>query len=143
MRWRPEGWKNPWPVIDIVKEQIFEEGADAMLKALKDAEIGSVPKEPASNPVLTVHNRHACCSGKAPELKSSPRLYTAYFENEHRDQLVFQYDEETEEGRLWHGDWNWEHSFLIKDGTCPGMILDHSEAAWLLLVWLTSHRAQK
>lgn len=45
MNWRPKGWKNPYREEDWQEQEkeIFENGADAMLKALR--EMGGDPKK--------------------------------------------------------------------------------------------------
>ena len=84
--------------------------------------------------VLTVPNHHIEMCGKPPELVADNK-YTAYFENRHGEQLVFQYDQENHKGTLWHGDYSWEHPVEVFAGRPVELILDKQEGDWLDLVW--------
>ena len=89
--------------------------------------------------VLTVPNHHIEACGKPPGLIAS-EVYTAYFENDYGEQLVFTYDWKQRKGTLWHGDWSWERPIEVLAGGCPGMILSHEERVWLRLVWQVATR---
>jgi len=84
--------------------------------------------------VLTVLNAHIPGCGKPPGLETAGRCYTAYFENEELEQLVFRYDYELKRGTLWHGDYNWEHPLEVCNGCAP-ITLGEEEDKWLQLVW--------
>jgi hypothetical protein len=84
--------------------------------------------------VLTVGNFHIDSSGKPPGLATEGTCYTGYFENEQAEQLVFQYDYKTGEGKLWHGDFNWERPVKVEHGSCC-LVLSLEESLWLHLVW--------
>ena len=84
--------------------------------------------------VLTVLNVHIPGCGKPPGLEPAGRCYTAYFENEELEQLVFRYDYDLKRGTLWHGDYNWERPVKVENGHCP-LILSREEEQWLQLVW--------
>jgi len=72
-------------------------------------------------------------SGKPPDLIAKG-CYTAYFENQYGEQLVFQYDYKAKEGTLWHGDYSWEEPVQVMGGGTT-MILGEEEREWLHLVW--------
>lgn len=83
--------------------------------------------------VLTVPNRHYECCGKPPELNAEDR-YTAYFENDFGEQIVFQYDYRSKKGTLWHGDFGWNEPVPVMGGSTT-MIMNEGEREWLRLVW--------
>jgi len=83
--------------------------------------------------VLTVANRHIKGCGKPPDLKADG-AYTAYFENDYGEQLVFQYDSEQKKGTLWHGDYSWEDPVEVMAGGTT-LIISRDERFWLALVW--------
>ena len=87
--------------------------------------------------VLIVPNHHIEMSGKLPELIAKG-CYTAYFENQYGEQLVFQYDYE---GTLWHGDYSWEEPVQVMSGGTT-MILGEEEREWLHLVWRTATKGE-
>lgn len=89
--------------------------------------------------VLTVLNIHIPECGKPPGLETTGRCYTAYFENEECEQLVFRYDYELKRGTLWHGDYNWEHPLEVQNGCAP-ITLGEEEDLWLQLVWKVATR---
>jgi hypothetical protein len=90
--------------------------------------------------VLTVPNRHYEVCGKPPELQAKS-CYTAYFENDYGEQLVFQYDYKTKQGTLWHGDYSWEEPVQVMGGGTT-MILSEEEREWLQLVWRVATRGE-
>ena len=85
--------------------------------------------------VLTALNFHVDASGKPPGLVTGSACYTGYFENMEKEQLVFQYDYNTREGKLWHGDFSWEHPVKVENGSCQCLVLSLDEKLWLQLVW--------
>jgi len=90
--------------------------------------------------VLTVPNHHYECCGKPPELQAHG-CYTAYFENDYGEQIVFQYDYKTKKGTLWHGDYGWEEPVQVIGGGTT-MILSDEERQWLRLVWEVATRGE-
>lgn len=93
--------------------------------------------------VLTIANHHIKRCGKAPDLKAD-KVYTGYFENNYREQLVFQYDAVQKKGTLWHGDYSWEHPVEVMAGQTI-LIIGQEEQTWLALVWsiATSHESKE
>lgn len=92
--------------------------------------------------VLTAVNFHIDGSGKPPELVTGGSCYTGYFENREAEQLVFQYDYSTREGKLWHGDFSWEHPVKVENGSCSSLVLSAEEIMWLQLVWRIATKSQ-
>ena len=90
--------------------------------------------------VLTVPNRHYECCGKPPDLNAKDG-YTAYFENDYGEQVVFQYDYKSKEGTLWHGDFSWEKPVPVMGGGTT-MIMSEEEREWLRLVWRVATRGE-
>ena len=88
--------------------------------------------------VLTVPNRHYECCGKPPDLNTKDG-YTAYFENDYGEQIVFQYNYKSKQGKLWHGDFSWEEPLSVMGGGTT-MILSEEEREWLRLVWRVATR---
>ena len=83
--------------------------------------------------VLTVPNRHYECCGKPPELVAGS-CYTAYFENDYGEQIVFQFNYKERKGFLWHGDWGWGDPIPVMGGGST-MVMSDEEREWLRLVW--------
>ena len=90
--------------------------------------------------VLTIPNHHYECCGKPPDLKAQG-VYTAYFENDYGEQVVFQYDYKTKKGTLWHGDYGWEAPAQVMAGGTT-MIMSEEEREWLRLVWRVATRSE-
>ncbi len=99
------------------------------------------PPKVAPGNVLTVANRHYDFCGKPPDLTAA-KDYTSYFENDYGEQLVFQYNRETEMGILWHGDIGWQ-PLHVKNGYPSGWRLSDEEREWLALVWRVATRHLK
>jgi hypothetical protein len=91
--------------------------------------------------VLTVPNGHYECCGKPPELRARDGCYTAYFENDCGEQIVFQYDYKSKKGTLWHGDYGWDEPVTVMGGGTT-MIMSEEEREWLRLVWRVATRAE-
>ena len=89
--------------------------------------------------VLTVPNGHYECCGKPPELQAKDNCYTAYFENDYGEQIVFQYHYKTKKGTLWHGDFGWDTPVEVMGGGTT-MIMNEGEREWLRLVWRVATR---
>ena len=62
--------------------------------------------------ILTITNQHFECCGVPPQvnLKDGP---TCYFENEHGEQVILQYDNKSKTCRMWHGDVGWEEPLKV------------------------------
>jgi len=90
--------------------------------------------------VLTVPNRHYEGCGKPPDLNAEDG-YTAYFENNYGEQLVFQYDYKFRKGTLWHGDYGWDGPVPVMGGGTT-MIMSEEEREWLRLVWRVATRGE-
>lgn len=88
--------------------------------------------------VLTIANRHIKGCGKPPDLKAD-KAYTAYFENDYGEQLVFQYDSQQKKGTLWHGDYSWENPVEVMAGGTT-LVISEEEQTWLALVWAVATR---
>jgi hypothetical protein len=88
--------------------------------------------------VLTIINKHIKECGEPPNLFTSPNCYIGYFENQHGEQLVYQYNRDTKQGRLWHGDCRWAKIIEVVDGYPLSMgkivTLSEEELAWLYIV---------
>jgi len=90
--------------------------------------------------VLTVPNFHYKCCGKPPDLNAGG-CYTAYFENNCGEQIVFQYDFSSKKGTLWHGDYGWDIPVPVMGGGTT-MIMSKEEREWLHLVWQVATRTE-
>lgn len=90
--------------------------------------------------VLTILNRHIEECGNPPNL-GTQGCYTAYFENDYGEQLVFQYDYQTKKGTLWHGDCGWEVPIPVMGGGTT-ITLSEEEKEWLRLVWRVATRRE-
>ena len=90
--------------------------------------------------VLTVPNYHYESCGKPPELMARGG-YTAYFENNYGEQMVFRYDYQEKKGTLWHGDYSWEQPVPVMGGGAT-MIMSEEEREWLRLVWRVATRGE-
>jgi hypothetical protein len=85
--------------------------------------------------MLTLKNRH---EADPPEFDTEdPDLRYFYFENQYREQLVYVWDQEHEQGTLYHGDADW-NGYKVVNGMCPTLVLDHPERFWLLACWLAT-----
>jgi len=109
----------------------------AEVKGMKGGRMNNLEGE---GRVLTVTNRHIKGSGEPPDLKAD-EVYTAYFENDYREQLVFQYDSKEKKGTLWHGDYGWEDPVDVMAGATT-LILSQEEQTWLALVWRVATRRE-
>ncbi len=59
--------------------------------------------------------------------------YAAYFENEHGEQLVFDYHYAAGTGSLWHSDVTTPKSHPVTEGTVTEINLSSTEQQWLSL----------
>ncbi len=90
--------------------------------------------------VVIVANHHYECCGGPPNL-TAEKAYTAYFENDYGEQLVFQYDHKQKKGTLWHGDCGWEKPVEVMAGAST-LVLSDEEREWLQLVWQVATRRE-
>ena len=85
-----------------------------------------------SEPMLTIHNRHAAACGIPPAVSTEAAdLYIGDFENRHGEQWIFRYDRATGEARLRGGDAGWATAHPVRDGRVDGLSLAPEETAWL------------
>ncbi len=63
--------------------------------------------------ILTIRNCHIPECGTPPTLGVKNGTYTAYFENQHGEQAVMQYDPTTKTARLLMGDVGWEEELKV------------------------------
>jgi hypothetical protein len=89
-----------------------------------------------SEPMLTIHNRHAAACGIPPALSTEAAdLYIGYFENRHGEPWIVTCDRATREARLRGGDAGWATAHPVRDGRVDGLILAPEEIAWLQACW--------
>jgi hypothetical protein len=85
-----------------------------------------------SEPMLTIHNRHAAACGIPPAVSTEAAdLYIGYFENRHGEQWIFTCDRATGEASLRGGDAGWATAHPVRDGRVDGLNLAPEETAWL------------
>ncbi len=85
-----------------------------------------------SEPLLTIRNHHAVCSGDPPIVDDSKaNQYIGYFENLFGEQWVFTRDRSTGVAILRGGDIGWNTQFDVTDGHTGKLMLNPSEALWL------------
>jgi hypothetical protein len=66
------------------------------------------------------------------------KQYVGYFENEHKEQFIFVYDQERKQGTLWMGDNGWDHPITVTDPQKPQVVLSKSEWLWLQACWMAA-----
>ncbi len=89
-----------------------------------------------SEPMLTIHNRHAAACGVPPAVSTEAAdLYIGYFENRHGEQWIFTFDRATREAHLRGGEAGWATAHPVRDGRVDGLILAPEEIAWLQACW--------
>ena len=85
-----------------------------------------------SEPMLTIHNRHAAACGIPPAVSTEAAdLYIGYFENRHDEQWIFTCDRATGEARLRGRDAGWATAHPVRDGRVDGLNLAPEETTWL------------
>ena len=89
-----------------------------------------------SEPMLTIHNRHAAACGIPPAVSTEAAdLYIGSFENRYGEQWIFTCDRATGEARLRGGDAGWATAHPVRDGRVDGLNLAPEETAWLQACW--------
>jgi hypothetical protein len=63
-----------------------------------------------------------------------PRSFFGYFQNQHGEAWLFEYDAEERRGWIWGEDIDWEKHEVI-GGKVPGINLNRHELAWLKACW--------
>lgn len=87
--------------------------------------------------LFKISNWQSTVSGEPPFFDGDvPDHYYGYFQNTFGEQLIFEYNRATQEGKLWHGDAGWERNYPVTDGIAPGLILSDGEKMWLRACWL-------
>lgn len=93
-------------------------------------------KSQNAQPLFAVSNHHVPSCGTPPQIDGdTPKRRYSYFENEHGEQAIFEYDLETNTGTLWMGDAGWEESHVVLNGFVPDLVLSPSEALWVGACW--------
>ena len=85
--------------------------------------------------VFHADNVHSVGCGHPPSVVADPSVYSGYFENQHGEQWVFEYDRNTGRGTLRGGDVGWDAVRVVVKGEAAGLILNQGERAWLLACW--------
>ena len=86
--------------------------------------------------LFRVGNKQLPASGEPPFFDGdTPGRYYGYFQNSYGEQLIFEYNYETKQGTLWHGDAGWDQSFSVIDGNAQDIILSEAERLWLRACW--------
>jgi len=94
-----------------------------------------------SEPMLTIHNRHAAACGVPPALSTEAAgFYIGYFEKRYGKQWIFTFVRATREAPLRGGDAGWDNEHPVREGRVDGLILAPEEMAWLQACW-TATRA--
>ncbi len=89
--------------------------------------------------IFSVGNNHGVSCGEPPRINGDmPGRYCGYFENEFREQFIFVYNYDTQQGTLWVGDAGWENPQTVVDGKVPKLVLGRNEALWLQVSWDTA-----
>lgn len=89
--------------------------------------------------IFTVRNNHAPSCGTPPAVDTSTQgKYCGYFENEHREQFIFEYDYDTKKATLWGGDIGWERPVSVTDPQKPNVVLGKAEWLWLQSCWMAA-----
>lgn len=84
-------------------------------------------------------NNHGDSSGTPPYRTTNvPGHYFGYFENEHKEQFIFVYDQKRKQGTLWMGDSGWNNGIPISDPQKPDVVLSKSEWLWLQSCWMAA-----
>lgn len=94
--------------------------------------------------LFRVSNHQVPDSGEPPTIDGdAARRYHSCFENASKEQQMFVYDYDTQQGVVWHGDAGWQRPFPVNEGKAPGRILDEAEQLWLKACWLAAQPHQE
>lgn len=89
--------------------------------------------------LFRVSNKQKTDNGQPPSFDGdTPNRYYGYFMNSYGEQLIFEYNRETRQGTLWHGDAGWDVSNPVVDGQAPELILAKDELLWLRACWISA-----
>ncbi len=92
--------------------------------------------EKAQQVIFQAVNYHGKSSATPPfRNTAAPGRYYGYFENEHKEQFIFEYDYQTKTGNLWAGDYSWDKPVRVIEGDAPELILSTIERIWLQACW--------
>ena len=80
--------------------------------------------------LFSVPNHHFIGRGKPPKFNGDdPDSYYSYFENCHGEQLIFEFNRDSKQALLWHGDVDWEPRQVVNG--MVNLILSEEEHMWL------------
>lgn len=86
-----------------------------------------------------IENKHVESCGVPPIItNANSNNYFSYFENEHGEQWVFEYDYSTKTGKLHGGDVGWDDVYSVFDGQVDNLILNTNEKIWLRACWFAA-----
>ena len=86
--------------------------------------------------LFRVSNRQKPGSGEPPFFDGDTRgRYYGYFLNGYGEQLIFEYNRETQQATLWHGDAGWDAPYSVVDGQAGDLVLSEAERLWLRACW--------
>ncbi len=95
-----------------------------------------MPEDKSAQVIFQAVNYHSRSSETPPfRNTSTPGRYFGYFENEHKEQFIFEYDYQTKTATLWVGDYNWGKPVKVVNGDAPELILSDIERLWLRACW--------
>jgi hypothetical protein len=107
-------------------------------------------QSPEQSFLFRVTNGHSPDCGPPPSINGdTPHRRYSYFQNEHGEQAIFEYNMETKTGTLWMGDAGWDEPHEVLDGIAHGLVMNQAEALWLTACWyaatgeLPKHAKQK
>lgn len=70
----------------------------------------------SSQVIFQAANNHDSSSGTPPYINTNvPARYFGYYENEHKEQFIFVYDQERKQGTLLMGDYGWDKPVPVID----------------------------
>ncbi len=86
--------------------------------------------------LFRVTNWHSADCGQPPTLDGdTPHCRYSYFQDEHGEQAIFEYNMDKKAATLWMGDAGWDEPQTVIDGQVPELILTPAEALWLTACW--------
>lgn len=93
----------------------------------------------SSQVIFQAANNHGRSSGTPPYINTNvPARYFGYYENEHKEQFIFVYDQERKQGTLLMGDYGWDKPIPVIDPLNLDVILSKSEEMWLQSCWMAA-----
>jgi hypothetical protein len=98
--------------------------------------MNNMPEPSEKRLLFRVTNGHSSDCGSPPNIDGdTPHRRYSYFQNEHGEQAIFEYNMETKTGTLWMGDAGWDEPQTVIGGRVPELVLTPSEALWLSACW--------